>query len=87
MGIHIIFFPLTYPNHILPESRTISRYILKKYKSDLLPEDDLKKATMVDVDVEYGQYNPLASVIIKNVMGCVGFYFFILDLFVLFFSD
>ncbi|XP_078168590.1 putative glutathione S-transferase GSTF1 [Carex rostrata] len=52
------------------ESRAISRYILKKYKSDLLPEDDLKKATLVDVwlNVEYGQYNQLAFVIIKNVI-------------------
>ncbi|KAF3324644.1 hypothetical protein FCM35_KLT10801 [Carex littledalei] len=55
---------------IIFESRAISKYILKKYKSDVLPEDDLKKATLVDVwlDVEYGQYNTPISTIVYEVI-------------------
>ncbi|KAJ4733732.1 Glutathione S-transferase family protein [Rhynchospora pubera] len=55
---------------MLFESRAISRYILRKYKSDLLREDDIKEAALVDVwvDVEYGQYNAPASAICYNVI-------------------
>ncbi|KAJ1687751.1 hypothetical protein LUZ63_019141 [Rhynchospora breviuscula] len=52
------------------QSRAISRYILLKNKSDLLREDDIKEAVLVDVwvDVEYGQYNTPASAICYNVI-------------------
>ncbi|KAJ1687753.1 hypothetical protein LUZ63_019143 [Rhynchospora breviuscula] len=55
---------------MLFESRAISRYILRKFKSDLLREDNPKEATLVNVwlDVEYGQYNPPAGVIIYNAL-------------------
>ncbi|KAJ3702024.1 hypothetical protein LUZ61_005729 [Rhynchospora tenuis] len=55
---------------MLFESRAISRYILRKYKSNLLREDDIKEAALVDVwvDVEYGQYNTPASSICYNVI-------------------
>ncbi|KAJ3702023.1 hypothetical protein LUZ61_005728 [Rhynchospora tenuis] len=55
---------------VLFESRAISRYILRKYKSDLLREDNLKEAALVNVwvDVEYGQYNGLAGAITYNVI-------------------
>ncbi|KAJ3702026.1 hypothetical protein LUZ61_005731 [Rhynchospora tenuis] len=63
---------------VIFESSAISRYILSKYKSNLLPEDDLRTATMVNVwlDVEYGQYNTPISTIIydlvfKPMMGTV----------------
>ncbi|KAJ3702025.1 hypothetical protein LUZ61_005730 [Rhynchospora tenuis] len=52
------------------ESRAISRYILHKYKSKLLLEDDIKKAALMDawLDVEYGLFGPLAFVIIRNLI-------------------
>lgn len=61
---------LIYPNLIPSESRAISRYVLRKYKSDLLPEHDLKKAASVDawLDAEYGQYNTPISTIVYNVI-------------------
>ncbi|KAJ3669660.1 hypothetical protein LUZ60_011610 [Juncus effusus] len=48
---------------VLFESRAISRYVLRKYKSDLLKEGSLVEAAMVDVwlDVETSQYNPAIS--------------------------
>ncbi|KAJ1687752.1 hypothetical protein LUZ63_019142 [Rhynchospora breviuscula] len=55
---------------MLFESRAISRYILRKYKSELLREDAPKEAASVDVwlDVEYGKYSVPTGAIIYNVI-------------------
>jgi len=56
---------------LFSESRAISKYILRKYKSaaeadDLLREGDLREAAMVDVwtEVEAHQYNPALSPVV-----------------------
>ncbi|XP_078149034.1 putative glutathione S-transferase GSTF1 isoform X1 [Carex rostrata] len=54
---------------VLFESRAISRYVLRKYKtngSDLLKEGNLSESAMVDVwlEVEAQQYNPAISPIV-----------------------
>lgn len=61
---------LTYSAFVESESRAISRYVLRKYKSDLLREDNLKEAALVDawLDVEFGQFNPPCSAMIYNVI-------------------
>ncbi|KAJ3669615.1 hypothetical protein LUZ60_011565 [Juncus effusus] len=55
---------------MLFESRAISRYILRKCKSDLLREGNFKESAMVDVwlDVESNQYNPpVSSIVIEEI--------------------
>ncbi|KAL6615182.1 hypothetical protein ACP70R_037452 [Stipagrostis hirtigluma subsp. patula] len=54
---------------MLFESRAISRYVLRKYKTEgvnLLREDNLQESALVDVwlDVEAHQYNPAISPVI-----------------------
>jgi glutathione S-transferase len=59
---------------LFSESRAISKYIIRKYKSaeatDLLREGDLKEAAMVDVwtDVEAHQYNPALSPVVYECL-------------------
>ncbi|RCV25488.1 hypothetical protein SETIT_5G171100v2 [Setaria italica] len=58
---------------VLFESRAISKYILRKYKSaetDLLREGNLREAAMVDVwtEVEAHQYNPALSPVVYECL-------------------
>uniref|UniRef100_K3XMT5 glutathione transferase n=1 Tax=Setaria italica TaxID=4555 RepID=K3XMT5_SETIT len=58
---------------MIPESRAISKYILRKYKSaetDLLREGNLREAAMVDVwtEVEAHQYNPALSPVVYECL-------------------
>ncbi|CAD6262290.1 unnamed protein product [Miscanthus lutarioriparius] len=60
---------------VLFESRAISKYIIRKYKSageaaDLLREGDLREAAMVDVwtEVEAHQYNPALSPVVYECL-------------------
>ncbi|KAJ3702021.1 hypothetical protein LUZ61_005726 [Rhynchospora tenuis] len=48
---------------VLFESRAISRYVLRKYKSDLLKESSIADSAMIDIwiDVEANQYFPTIS--------------------------
>ncbi|KAF8676449.1 hypothetical protein HU200_047001 [Digitaria exilis] len=58
---------------VLFESRAISKYVLRKFKSpkaDLLREGNLKEAAMVDVwtEVEAHQYNPALSPVVYECL-------------------
>ncbi|CAO1941784.1 unnamed protein product [Urochloa humidicola] len=58
---------------VLFESRAISKYVLRKYKSpehDLLREGNLREAAMVDVwtEVEAHQYNPALSPVVYECL-------------------
>ncbi|TVT99266.1 hypothetical protein EJB05_30449 [Eragrostis curvula] len=58
---------------VLFESRAISRYVLRKYKSsnyDFLREGNLKEAALVDVwaEVEAHQYNPAIAPIVYECL-------------------
>ncbi|VAH97186.1 unnamed protein product [Triticum turgidum subsp. durum] len=54
--------------HFFPESRAIARYILRKYKPELLRADNLTESAMVDVwlDVEALQHETTVGPIVVN---------------------
>jgi glutathione S-transferase len=73
----LVFFPTLVNPYIvllvIPESRAISKYVLRKYKTgevDLLREGNLKEAAMVDVwtEVDAHTYNPALSPIVYQCL-------------------
>jgi len=70
-----LYLPLSKSPCLFSESRAISKYIIRKYKSageaaDLLREGDLRESAMVDVwtEVEAHQYNPALSPVVYECL-------------------